>query len=241
MSSFTYTKTQVANMVKEYQVTKDEYLFNDIFMDVADLAKDLAYKAWNKSEGIKTPKDDFVAVAFEGVMNAINTFTDVQGSDFVSYVKKQVQWTISDKLFKKAMKKDEVFYREAQSLDKPVGSEGTTFGDVVGHQIATDVDAVFAQVAESISDENTLMSDFKDLVFNFADDANSDDSSLIKLIVSTILTVENPSSKVVNQSLAVALPEVKSATLRKRKSRAIERFTAYAKENGFTKFDLSQF
>lgn len=241
MSVFTYSKAEVATMVKEYQLTKDEFLFNDIFMDVAELAQDLAYKAWNRSEGIHKDKDEFVAVAYEGVMNAINDFTDEQGSDFVSYVKKHVQWAISDKIYKKAVKKDEVFYKDALSLDKPVGSEGATYGDVVGHQFATDVDAVFAQVAESISDENTLMQDFKELVLNFADDSNADDSSLIKLVVSTILTIDNPNAKSVNKALAVALPEVKPATLRKRKSRAIERFTVYAKENGFTSFDLSQF
>jgi hypothetical protein len=231
-------------MIKAYKATKDDFIFADLFAEVQEVAEKLAYKEWDKSKGLNIPKDDFVSVAYEAVLKSINSFDGEQGSNFVSFVKKNVLWSISDGIYKKSATKAEQFHKVASvnSLDKTVshGEETATFGDLVAIQFATDADAVFESVFTE-SDESSFMDDIKVLVSNFSDEANADDSNLIKLVFSTILTTENPTAKVVNSALSTAMPDVKSATLRKRKSRAIDRFTNFAKENGFVALDLSQF
>lgn len=238
------TNTQHTEMIKEYRATKEDFIFADIFAEVQEIAEKLAYKEWDKSKGLNIPKDDFVSIAYEAVMKAINTFEADQGSNFVSYVKKQVLWSISDSIYKKSSTKAEQFNSVASknSLDKQVskGDDTATFGELVALQFATDADTVFESVFKD-SDESAFMEDVKILVQNFSESANADDSSLIKIVFTTILTDDAPTAKVVNNALAKAMPEVKSATLRKRKSRAVERFTGFAKENGFTALDLSQF
>jgi hypothetical protein len=238
------TNAEHIKMIEAYKTTKDDFIFADLFAQVQDIAEGLAYKQWDKAKkAVNLPSDDFVSVAYEAVMKAINTFDGAQGSNFVSFVKKNVLWAINDGIYKKSVTKAEQFHATASknSLDKTVdnGEESTTFGDLVAIQYATDADAIFDAVFTE-TDATAFMEDVKILVNNFADDY-ADDSSIIKVVFATVMSESNPTAKVVNKALSEAMPEVKSATLRKRKSRAIARFTDFAKENGFVALDLSQF
>lgn len=238
------TNAQHIEMINTYKATKDDFTFNDIFAEVSEIAEKLAYKEWDKSKGLNIPADDFISIAYEAVLKAINTFDGGQGSNFVSFVKKNVLWSINDAIYKKSVTKVEQFNKTASrnSLDKTVsnGDESATFGDLVALQYSTDVDAVFNAVFAE-AEQSAFMEDVKILVSNFSADANADDSKLIKLVFSTIMAESTPTAKTVNKALATALPDVKSATLRKRKSRAVAKFTDFAKENGFDALDLSQF
>lgn len=240
------TNAEHISMIEAYKTTGDDFLFNDIFAEVSEIAEKLAYKEWDKAKrAVNLPKDDFVAIAYEAVMKAINSFDGSKGSNFVSFVKQNVSWAINDSIYKKSVTNVEKFHKVASvnSLDKSVdaGEESTTFGDLVAIQFSTDVDAVFNDVFESMETESNFMDDVKDLVTNFSESVSTDDSNIIKIVFSTILATEGATAKIVNNALATAMPDVKSATLRKRKSRAVSKFTDFAKENGFVALDLSQF
>jgi len=230
---------KLGEMVTQYRETKDDFIFNDIKEQLDSIIQQQAYREWHKSSGLNLEKDDFVQVAYIGLMKAVNTYTAERGSNFVSYVSTNVKWAINDYIYKKQTTKSEEFNRVSLSLDYSYGSDEGTFMDTVEHQFATDPDDAYKNLIEELDSENSLITQLNTMVVKFSD-VNEADSSIVKAVISIILSDATATSKIVNVKLATAFPEIKSATLRKRKSRAMSRFTDFAKENGLS-IDLSQF
>lgn len=229
----------LGQMVSEYRETKDDFIFSEIMDNVGDMVRKQAYREWHKSSGLNLGKDEFVQVAYIGLMNAVNNYTSERGSNFVSFVTANVKWAINDNIYKKQTTKTEEFNRDSLSLDYSYGSDEGTFMDTIEHQLATDPNDVYESVIEEMDSDNTLINKLNKLVTEFSV-INEADSTIVKSVIAIILEDAEATAKTVNAKLAAAFPEIKSATLRKRKSRAMSRFTEYAEENGFS-IDLSQF
>lgn len=245
---FNKTNAEMINLIAEYQTTNDDAVFNEIYAEVQPMTKKIAISFYNskKNDFDYIPKEDYINMAEFAIYKAVQQYDTKIGSPFNSFLKQLITWTLQDEIIKKNCTKDSQFNTLAtkHSLDKPVESEGhSTYGDVVAHYNATDTDTVFNEAFELLEDSasTNLISELKDIVKDFDESASADDSAIIKTVISTIVTVEGATAKVVNNALAEAMPTVKSATIRKKKSRAITRFTDFAKENGFASLDLSQF
>jgi len=247
MTTLAQNQAKYVAMTKEYQATKDDMVFSDLFAEVSEMAEKLAHREWYKTNiSLHTPVGDYISCAYDGVMKAINTYSAEQGSKFTAYVKQHVLWAINDGIYKKAETKSALLnsYASVYSLDRPTSPTGEDAFSNNGDRFAydynsTDIDHVFNSAFENL--EADMFTEIQELVNYFSEESSQDDSSFIKVIFSAIVTAEKPSAKEVNKAIAAAMPEVKPATLRKRKSRAIAKFTAYAKENGFVAIDLSQF
>lgn len=249
MTNFTLTNAEMINLIGQYQTTKDELVFNEIYAEVEPMARKIAIKFYNskKADFDYIPVDDYIIIGQFAILKAVEQYDVTVGSPFNSFLKQLIIWTLQDEIVKKHCTKAEQFntFASKNSLDKTVdsGDDHATYGDVVAHHFSTDIDAVFNDAFEMAEEQSStdILGEIKEIISDFHDNASADDSNIIKLVFSTIVTVENATAKVVNTALANAMPQVKSATLRKRKSRAIERFTVFAKENGFSSLDLSQF
>ncbi|MGG4390501.1 hypothetical protein ABEU97_20415 [Priestia megaterium] len=236
---------ELNEMVVAYQANPTEFAFNDIYYAVCEMAHHVAYKYYNTYTSLTAIKDEYVQCANIAIGDAVNKFDIEKGSNFTSLVKQLVDWKINDEILKKSKNGDNKFYNAALSFDKPLSSDGGTFMDVVEHQFSTDIDSVFeALVEEKAEDIDSLGSILTGLVMDFSDSASKDDIAIIKTWVTTILSLKDLSKdtkKAVNKAIESVLPEVSSASLRKKKSRAVKKFNTFAQENGFSSFDLSQF
>jgi len=241
MTTLAQNQAKYTAMAKEYQATKDDMVFSDLFAEVSEMAEKLAHREWYKTNSsLHTPVGDYISCAYDGVMKAINTYSAEQGSKFTAYVKQHVLWAINDGIYKKAETKSVQFnnYASAYSLDRPA-SDYVSNMDRLAKYYSTDIDHVFNSAFESL--EADIFTEIQELVGYFSEESTQEESNFIKAIFSAIVTVDKPSAKEVNKALAVSMPDVKPATLRKRKSRVIAKFTEFAKENGFVSLDLSQF
>ncbi|MFG3611456.1 hypothetical protein [Rummeliibacillus stabekisii] len=247
----TLSNAEINTLVKEYQVEQSESTFNEIYDAVYPVAEQIAYGLYQKSQGLchrhSIQKDEFAQCASIAVFKAVNTFNFAKAgnTNFTTSVRQYVQWTIQDEIFKKYDSKENTEYSNSLSFDKETSSGGT-FLQAVEHQFATDPDAIFDSVAEDIlsSDTTSLSTVLVDLVKEFSENVSEDDSQIIKVWVATILNITDESAdvkKAVNTSLQSAFPDVASATIRKRKSRAEKKFNTFALEKGFSSFCLSQF
>lgn len=239
------SNVEINEMVTEYQANPSEALYMDIHEAVYPMAEAVAFNYYHKSKGLNKSSDEFAQCARIAVFKAMPKYDITKGSDFTSLVKQFTEWTINDEIYKKSKNKSAQFNDTALSLDKPLSSNEGTFLDAVEYQIATDVDAVFDAIAEEkAQDFNSLGAILTGLAKEFAEDASEDDSTIIKTWVSTILSISDATAdvkKTVNKAIEAVMPNVASATVRKKKSRAEKRFNTFAQEKGFLSFSLSQF
>lgn len=234
------TNTEWAEMVRNYQETGTDEAFADIYEALNPLAVKLGHMWFQRNRSLSLPAEDFVNLAQFAIFKAVQSYDGTGGSKFVSYYKTMVKWTIQDELLKKKNTKSERFNMDSLSLDYSTGTEGT-FADAVENQYAVSEEEVYGEVIDPQSSGGALVSMLLDAVSDFELTASVDDGTIIRTLINTVLTVADCNAKVVNSALADVFPDVKAPTLRKKKQRALERFTAFAKENGLEQLDLSQF
>lgn len=230
---------ELGDLVLRYRETGDQFIFTDIKNNLDRLLIQIATREYNKSRGLSVDRDEFIQYAYFGLMNAVDTYNSEYGSNFVAYVTKHVSWSINDNIYKKQTTKRETFNKDALSLDFEYGADGGTLLDSVADQIATDPDEVFNSIMQDEDQENSLLNQLNDLVESFAD-VNEGDCSMVKAVISIILSDATITTKAINDQLYTAFPDIKPATIRKRKSRAMQRFTDFALDQGLS-LDLSQF
>lgn len=238
------TNNEINALAMEYKATKDDYIFTQLMEAVKDLAEGVAYKIYNNSKGLNVPVDEFLQYAYIAVFKATESYDADKGGNFTTHVKRYVEWTISDHIIKKSVKKSEQFYKKQLSLDMPVGDGDSTFMYAVEYQFATDADAVYDAVLERVecSASPDILSIAKELVSAFAQEASEDDVTIIKTTFATILSVKELKGdikRVINKALEYVLG-ASSATVRQKKSRAFKRFETFASKKGYS-VDLSQF
>ena len=230
---------ELGDMVLRYRETGDQFIFSDIKNNLDRLLKQIARKEFNKSSGLAVDLDEFVQYAYIGLMKAVDSYNSDYGSNFVAYVTQHVKWSIQDNIYKKQSTNKEVFYKDSLSLDYEYGSDGGTFLDSVGDQLASDPDEVFNTVMQDMDQENSLLNQLNNLIESFAEE-NEGDCLMVRAVIAIILSDATLTAKGINEQLYLAFPDVKSATVRKRKSRAMQRFTEFAVDQGLS-LDLSQF
>lgn len=241
------TNEEINAMVLEYQADPSEALYAEIHEAVAPMAEQLAYKFYHNSKGLNIQADEFIQCAYIAIFKAVEKYDSqkAKATNFTTSVRQFVEWTINDEIFKKSQNKSAQFNNKALSLDKPLESNDGTFLDAVEYQFATDIDEVFNAIADQQEESvESLGSILTGLVKEFAVNASADDSTIIKTWVTTILSISDASAdvkKLVNKALEIAMPDTASATIRKKKSRAEQRFNTFAQEKGFSSFKLSQF
>ncbi|MCM3639682.1 hypothetical protein M4D68_00795 [Priestia aryabhattai] len=248
--TYTFTSEELNAMVVEYQETQNDALFTEIYNAVYPMANGIAMKLYNNSLGNNYDKDDFSFAVDMGIMNAVSKYdtTKAKSTNFTTSVKQFVEWAVSDHVFKPAQTKTAEFADTFLSLDKTVSSDGVSFMEAVGDKFhSTEVDHVFDQLHEEHSEDvGSLGNILTGLVSDFSLDASDVDSTIIKTWVSTVLLMaetddKSDVKKAVNKAVEVALPEVTSATLRKKKSRALKKFNVFAQDQGFSELNLSHF
>lgn len=239
------SNAEINSLVVEYQSNPNDTLYMEIHEAVYPMLEAVAYSYYHKSKGLNKTVDEFLQCARIAIFKAIPVYDIEKGADFTSLAKQFTQWVINDELFKKSQNKSNQFNNTALSLDKPLNSTEGTFLDAVEYQIATDIDEVFnAITAKASQDIDSLGAILTGLVNDFAQTTSKDDSTIIKVWVSTILSITDSTAdikKTVNKAIESVMPDVSPATLRKRKSRAEKRFNTFAQEKGFPSFNLSQF
>lgn len=240
----TVSNENINAMVVAYQADPSEFLYADIHEAVSPMAEKVAYKIWHGSQGLNVSKDEFKQCAFIAIFKAVSAYDPTKGGQFTSLVKQLVEWTIQDDIFKKHDTHSAQFHKQALSLDKPVGEEGT-FMDAIEYQYATDVDAVFnAMLQDDELDLDSLTATLLNFVSAYDETASKEDSKLIKVWVTTLLKDEFSTvdtKKAVNDALAEAFSELSSTNLRQKKSRTEKKFNKFVQELGFTEFKLSHF
>ena len=65
------------------------------------------------------------------------------------------------------------------------------------------------------------------------------DNDIVKTIFDLVIFKSESRSEIVNRSLKELFPEISAATLRKKKQRALARFTKFAEAQGFNSVNLS--
>lgn len=241
----TKSNAEINAMVVAYQNNPSDFLYSEIHEAVAPMAEKVAFKHYHKSKLLNISKDEYVQCAYIAIFKAVDAFDVSKGSHFTSLVKQLVDWTINDDIYKKANSQSNQFNVNTLSLDKPLSNEEGTFLDAIEEQYATDVDALFNDLIAKEEDESqSLTSILLGLVQDFSDSAKKEEITIIKTWVTTILSVTDASvdaKKLVNKALESVLPELSSATLRQKKSRAEKKFNKFAQEKGFSAFKLSHF
>lgn len=244
---------EINEMVTAYQevaATESELremLYLDIHEAVYPMCEAVAYSYYHKSKGINKDKEEFAQCAKIAVYKAAINYDIAKGADFTSLAKQLTEWTINDELFKKAKSKSSLFNYTHLSLDKPLSADSGTFFDAIEHQYATEIDEVFnsADVGEDDgTDFSSLTKLLNGLVDDFSSVAKEDEVQLVKVWISTMLSIKNQSQdikKAVNKALEQLMPDVAPATIRKRKARVEKKFNEFAKDCGYLSFKLSHF
>lgn len=243
-TTFTKTNAEMIALIAEYQKSQDEDVFAEIYHELNDMAVGVATGFYKEKwlEFSYIPLEDYINCAQFGIFKAIGEYDVTIGSPVGSFFKQKMIWTMQDEVIKPACYKPAQFNTHASmySLDKPAsGLEVETYADIVAHEIASDKDVIYTEAFQDL--EADPLEKMITLMGEYYQTAKKDDSDLIKVIFATAMNEDKATARVVNKALESAFPHVKSATLRKRKSRVLEAFTAFAMDKGVTGLDLSQF
>lgn len=225
-------------LVTEYQETGLEETFNEIYFALEELAIRLGNKWYGRNKSRNLPADDYISMAKYAIYKAVTTFDGSQGSQFVSYYTTMVGWTIQDQIIKKQDSKSEQAYRNSLSFD--YSTEGNEDGGNFVDYLAQDTDE-YAGIVDPESDAQQMFLRLLEVVDGFEAQAQVRDGSIIRTVINVAMNEPNPTPKAVNTVLENLFPDVKPATVRQHKKRAIDRFVKYADKNGFTGLSLSQF
>ncbi|MEH7117231.1 hypothetical protein V7128_07385 [Neobacillus vireti] len=238
------SNSEINTLAMDYKATADESIFNKLMASVKNLAEHTAFKMYNKSRGLHIPEDEFVQEAYLAVYWAVDSYDASKGGNFTTHVKRFVEWKIQDNIIKKSQNKSAQFAKETLSLDVTVNDGQDSFLSAVEYQLASDKDEVFNTAVESVDENDSpdVLSTAKELILAFGASSSSDDYTIIDTTFSVILNHSTESGDI-KRKVTKALIEVlgvTSATARKKKSRAFDRFEKFASEKGFS-IDMSQF
>lgn len=232
------THEEWVTMATEYKETGSQDVLTDLFMGLRDLAVNIGKRQHQKYKYLGVDQMDFVNEAEFAVFDAIEKY-DPEKGNLPAMVKNHIVWKISDNIVRPANTKKGKFERNVQYLDQTVNGDGTTLLDVVEDQIKGTDESAFDVVEEE--DGIDLVAELEEMLNAFEETVKKSDSDIVRAVFDVIMSNSVSTAVTVNKELYVMFPEVAKATLRKRKGRALEKFTEFAKLNGFDSTDMSQF
>lgn len=232
------TNAEWKDMAVEYKETRSEEILTDMFFALKPLAENIGLRLYRKYKHLGVDMQDFVDEAEFTIFDAIEKY-DPEKGNLPAMLKQHITWKISDNIVRPLNTKKGKSMRTAIRFDAVVGHDGYTMLDAVESELAVQSEDVFEDVIEE--DKVSFVTQVEELLQAFAESVKQGDSELVNAVFNVIMDKPHATAQVVNKELYAMFPEVAKATLRKRKGRALDKFTQFAKLNGFNSTDMSQF
>lgn len=242
-NKYTYTNEEWVAMVVAYNKDKSEEAFMTLYNNLKPVANRIGNSLAEKNKGYGIPAADFVNEAEFSIWKLTEVYDVEKGGSVPSMLKQLATWAVSDNLLRPLKSQQRTFEKEALYAAATFEAKDFESMGIYGCSILDSVADPKADFSEAILEEESenLYSVVTELIEDFSEEHSADDSLIVTEIFNLLQREPEASKKAVNSLLTELFPEVKSAALRKKKQRALDRFTAFCVENGYNSFDMSQF
>lgn len=229
------TNEQWVDMYNEYVNTGSEEVYADLYEALKAIAlpvgKSEYYRYISEEVFIHVPLEDFLNEAEYAIFLAIKAYKPEKGS-LPALLKQAVKWAISDNIVRPNLAKSNRHNTFAQRIDFLATDNDESDRPVEETLIHNDR-------SEDVEKERTFVTKILEVINGFENSASEDDGMIVKTIFDLVIFKSESRSEIVNRSLKELFPEISAATLRKKKQRALARFTKFAEAQGFNSVNMS--
>lgn len=228
------TKEEWDVLYFDYKDNGSEIAYADLYNALKPIAIPVGKSEYFRFKYLELLLADFENEAEYAIVKAIDVYDPAKGS-LPALTKQLVKWSISDNLVRPAHSKKGQHAHNSISLDSIVAT-----GLLADESLIVTEEEVYGGVLNS-DIERTFVTEVTELITGFKKESTVDDAKVIETVFNLIMDAGESNARAVNKSLAAIFTEISTSALRKKKQRALNRFTAFAQDNGFNSVDLSQF
>lgn len=234
----TKTNEEWAAQVIEYRKTGSEILLVELINELKQVAIPIGRRAYYNYKQLGVSIQEFEYEAEYAIYKAIEVYDPEKGS-LPALLKQLAVWGISDHIVRPANTQKGRFNNTAYRIDM-LENDAEPTDPLIASGLTITEESVYGGIIEP-EKERTFVTILEELIEEFSGICSKDDSNIIKTVFDVALVADKFSAKDVNKSLTTIFPDIKMPTIRKKKQRALDRFTDFAKEKGYKAIDMSQF
>lgn len=212
-------------LVTAYQKDPNPVTFGDLYESVRTYLNRLAKQQHKKVVGYGVDLDTVKQEVDIALWKASENFDGSQGSNFISWLKQNVAWRVSDYIIRPMNSEKNKANADNLSLDVQ---------DVYGDTILDSMDYVEQGLGGSTLEDNALFMEVRELIEQFKAYGTEADYRIVSIVFSILLEKGNADNDTVNDALYMEYPKLKKPSVRSKKTRALQKFKEFCELDGTT-------
>ena len=231
------TRDGYTNIVKAYQETGDQNLFQDMVVYLAVPLKQQTYKQLRRVSIFGYDYDDVYSLSLEILWTCMETYDGSKGADFLAMYAQRLHWIVNDRMIEKKGSLADDQYFNSISLDQQNDEDGMDTSDrdqfnILETGAFVSEDSSILKV-EYFNVYSSLLTKYSEAIEEANDQMKQAIKNDVEIIQITMDAIENnmTSKSELNSFLYEALPEVDQSTIRRRKQMAYKRFGNFLLDN----------